>query len=175
MAPEVLTFSGFYFNFQEPQLDTITIEDIAHGLSLCCRFAGHSRAFYSVAQHSLILSRLVPAEFALAGLLHDASEAYLGDITRPLKERLPQYREIERRVERAIFARFGLAYPLPPAVKHADLVMLATERRDLMRPNGTWPILAGIEPLPETITPMDSDRAKALFLHRFGELGGYRR
>ncbi|WP_019919085.1 hypothetical protein [Methyloversatilis discipulorum] len=172
--PDILTYSGHYFNFLEPNPDTIEIEDIAQGLSKVCRFAGQSRAFYSVAQHSVHVSYLVAElghpEHALAGLLHDAAEAYIGDVTRPLKQLLPDYRQIEKRIEAAVFARFGLPPELPPVVKQADLIMLATEQRDFMAPHDDpWYCIEGIEP-QGALSAWDHDHARAAFSGRFHQL-----
>lgn len=175
--PDILTFSGHYFNFLRPDPATIDIEDIAQGLSHVCRFAGQSRRFYSVAQHSVHVADLVAdlgyPEHALAGLLHDAAEAeaYVGDVTRPLKQLLPDYRQIEARIEAVVFARFGLPAVMPQVVKNADLILLATEQRDLMAPHDDpWACIDGITPLSFELRPWSHERARDIFLLRFQEL-----
>ena len=169
----ILTASGRHIDLLAPCPDEIAIEDIALGLSRECRFSGQTREFYSVAQHSVLVSRIVPEAFALEALLHDATEAYLGDVSSPLKQLLPEHRRIEKILDRAIRTRFGL--PILPSgpVKRADRILLATEKRDLMPEDSfTWPILEGVEPLPDPILWCSPDRAMAMFLRRFEELGG---
>lgn len=146
----ILTITGNYFNLNDPHNSVFTIEDIAHALSNVCRFAGHCREFYSVAQHSVMVSLLVPSEHALMGLLHDAAEAFVGDVTSPLKALLPEYQTIENRITNAVYKRFNVGPHQYPTIKHADLVMLATERKYCMmdtRDGEHWPCLEGIEPL----------------------------
>lgn len=168
MRTDILTYGGHYFNFMDPQNSEITITDIAHGLSNICRFNGHVKSFYSVAQHSVAVSLLVPAEYALVGLLHDATEAYIGDVTRPLKRMIPGYTRIERLVEKAIFDRFGLELPLPQCVKEADVIMLRTEQRDLMAPHDDeWHDTKGVISMSKVIVPMLPKDAENLFLERF--------
>ena len=171
MAPAILTRSGRIFRFDAPTPAMVNIFDIAHALSYICRFTGHVNAFYSVAQHSVMVSFIVPPADALAGLLHDATEAYLGDVSRPLKQLLPQYQALETLAHQAIFEHFGLDPVLPASVHHADQIMLVTEKRDLMpRRSENWQEFSDIPPLPKTISVWDSFRAESEFLLRYNQL-----
>lgn len=169
--PYVSTYLGNRFFPLEPRIDDVDIEDIAHGLAYQCRFNGQTSAFYSVAQHSVIVASLVPGALKFAALLHDAAEAYLGDMVKPLKVLLPEFSAIEDNVTRIIGERFGVDLEHHPAIKQADLVALATEKRDLMPYSvEEWAYLTGVEPMAEPIRPMGPDLAKQAFLREFERL-----
>jgi len=173
LGPTIGTKSGYYFNLLEPETSLITIEDIVSGLSKCCRFVGQCDEFYSVAQHCVLASYIVPAEHSMAALFHDAAEAYTGDVSKPLKNELGEvFRRIEKRIEAAIFARFDLTYPLHPSIKVADLILLATEQRDLMVKlrDDEWAVIKGVKPLGAKIYPMEHRAAGELWLARYREL-----
>lgn len=170
----IQTRSGVKFYLLDPRPEDFRIEDIAHALSMTCRFAGHVREFYSVAEHSVRVARILsahPRRVQLTGLLHDATEAYISDMARPFK-RLPEfeaYRDVEDRLMEHVAARYGLIYPLPGPVKLADEIMLGTEARDLM-----WPVVDDwhlrYTCLSETITPWSPTQAKHEFLDLFNRL-----
>lgn len=174
----ILTSTGKHFDFADPQPEQIDIIDIANGLAKQCRFSGQCREFYSVAQHSVLVSRLVPSALAMEGLLHDATEAYCQDIPTPLKDLLPDYRAIERRVQEVIDAKFGLKQTPERAdsIYKADRWILADERRDLMPADGTpWRSLAGVPSLGTRIVPNDDKTAFWDFIARFNFLTSGRR
>lgn len=128
----IRTFTGIYMNVFDPTLEMICIEDIAHALSNQCRFGGHLPEFYSVAQHSILCSKAIDNEYKLQALLHDASEAYLLDIQRPIKQGLSNYKEIEDKLMNLIAEKFGFKYPLEKPVKQIDERMLQFEWEHLM-------------------------------------------
>jgi 5'-deoxynucleotidase YfbR-like HD superfamily hydrolase len=181
MTPFIETFAGERFQPLTPTLDSIWIEDIAHALGNQCRFTGHTREFYSVAEHSVRVSWLLEEwgdddAVQFWGLMHDASEAYLGDWSTPLKQSDAgtEYRAAERRLMRAICDRFSMSPTEPEAVRLADAVMLATEARDLM-PNKPqhWAALM-VRPHHERIAAWSPKEAKQQFLYRFHDLDGRR-
>lgn len=160
------TATGRAFWPLDPRADEIDIEDIAHSLSNMCRYAGHCSEFYSVAQHSVLVSWLAPIKDALWGLLHDASEAYLVDVPRPVKPHLPGYREIEDRVMREVCAKFGLPEQMPASIKRLDRAILADEARDLMKsPPIDWGLTE--PPLGIPIAPWTPSHARIAFLSQF--------
>lgn len=172
-GPVIMLASGATFDFLDPWSSDFTLDDIAHGLSHTCRYAGQCRSFYSVAEHSILVSELVPAEFALEGLLHDATEAFIGDITRPLKQLLPDFKSIEARVEEAIAARFAFKPGFKQAIKPVDLQVLAAEQDQLM-PAGCadWAKEDGIVPAKVKVQSLSPTAAKAAFLARYKALAG---
>lgn len=128
----IQTFGGKRFDLLNPRAEDIEIEDIGRALSRICRYTGHSKQFFSVAQHSVLVSVVVDKPYQLHALLHDATEAYIGDISSPLKKLIPGIKEIEARIEGVIAQKFGLSLPPPEAVVEADLRMLSTEKSDVM-------------------------------------------
>ncbi len=176
----IQTISGLAMYPLDPRPEEIEIFDIAIALSHVCRFTGHVQDFYSVAQHSVLVSRLVPEEDALWALLHDASEAYLSDIARPVKVQpeFEAYREIEYRLQSAIVAKFGLPVLQPASVKKADEIMLAIEARDLLgnlRPGWEkWLVNIG-DCKVKIRDPWPSAKASMEFMLRFDELKNGRR
>lgn len=161
----IQVYSGNLFWPLDPREEDIRIEDISHALSNQCRFSGHTEKHYSVAQHCVYVSLFVELEFALAGLLHDASEAYLVDVPRPIKPELPQYSEIEANIMKIIAKRFGFQYPLPQNVIDIDNAMLWIEKQQVMKPDIDWwqdktvEIPKEIRNLKiQTILPEDADR-----------------
>ncbi len=163
------TYTGRRFWPLDPRPEDVEIEDIAHALSQVCRFGGHCKEFYSVAEHCVRAADFVSDEHKLVALLHDATEAYIGDVIRPLKRQLVDYGEIEQRVAHAIGQAFGLGMQLvefPPCVEDADEIMLATEARDLMAaPPVPWGLR--LPPDSQVIHPWTPREAEIIFLDCF--------
>lgn len=170
----ILTADGGYFNFLDFDDSKVTLYGIAHALSNICRFGGHAPQFYSVAQHSYYVSQVVPPEYALYGLLHDAAEAYLGDMVKPLKDLLPQFQTMESQLVVRIFREFNLAPELPECVKYADRVLLGTEQRDIMRNSDDWGAATELPLFELVIKPWTPERARTMFLERYYEITGTR-
>lgn len=164
----IQTYTGRKFDLADPQPEMVDVVDIAHALSNLCRYTGHCSAFYSVAQHSVYVCDQVADGYKMQALLHDATEAYVADLSRPLKQMLPAYREIEARVWRAIAARFDLPERLASEVHAADNLLLMTERVSLLgrQPEPWAPELEAIEPLPRKIIGWSPQVAKILFLNK---------
>ncbi len=162
------TFTGRQFWPLDPRPEEIDIIDIAHSLSMMCRYGGHTSRFYSVAEHSVLVSIKAKPMNALWGLLHDASEAYAVDIPRPLKRYLSGYAAIENSIMRAVCERFGLD-PTPPAeIKEIDDRIIEDERRALMGvPAGNW---GHRNPLGVAIVGLPPSQAERLFIEQFEAL-----
>ncbi|MHB8602209.1 MAG: phosphohydrolase [Nitrosotalea sp.] len=178
LEPWIETFSGKKMYFLDPSPDMIDIEDISHSLSLQCRFAGHTKKFYSVAEHSYrvgtwLWQRFGDASTALQGILHDASEAYLIDIPSPVKAHLNNYGEIEGRLMRRINEKFGVPYPYNDKVKLADMVMLKNEALHLMHSKGEpWAYKFDTQDHSERLSPLchSPEEAKRVFMVWFNYL-----
>jgi 5'-deoxynucleotidase YfbR-like HD superfamily hydrolase len=181
--------SGGAFWPLDPRLEELHIEDVAQGLSHVCRFGGQCTTFYSVAQHSVFVSELCE-EFtgpeadperrrlnALAGLLHDAPEAFISDVPRPVKAHLPHFQEIEARLWDVCARKWGLAHAETGAplfdealVRRADDTALVTEKRQVMSRVLDWDLDEIVAPVERTVTPVSPPEARALFLARFRDL-----
>lgn len=182
----IQTYTGRQFYPLAPKPADVDTRDVAHALALVCRFTGHVRRFYSVAEHSVRVSFLAEQlaqqnghdagtalHIARRGLLHDASEAYLCDVASPLKRSpgFEAYRDAEREVQKAILAACGMAPHAdePAEVKFADLLMLSTEKAELLGPEpAPWGELPA--PLPRQNLGWDPVFAEGQFLFRFRDL-----
>lgn len=167
-ATTMQTFTGKLIDLSDFKEEDVRLPDISHALSIINRFTGHAKCPYSVAQHSVMVSELVPQEDALWGLLHDASEAYLGDVARPLKAMLPEYVALEKRIQQVIARAFHLKWPMPDSVKVADNRALMAEKRELVYGDHDWGI--DVAPVNRPIYPYYWQQAKQLFENRYLEL-----
>lgn len=178
----IQTYTGRRFWPLDPRTADVCLDDVAHALSNLCRFTGHVKTFYSVAQHCVLASHAARPEAAMLALLHDAAEAYLGDIARPWKRFLhvhadglhERLRLVEHRLLVTILNAFGVcaeSWAWWDEVERVDLVLLATEKRDLLGAGPKWSHeYDGYEPLPERISPWTPGRASWEFRQRFAQL-----
>ncbi len=168
------TYTGKQFWPLDPRNEDVNLRDIAHSLANQCRFNGHSIQFYSVAQHCVLVSKIVNPKQALAALLHDAAESYVGDLVSPLKKNLPEeFKKIEEKIEGVIFEHFKLNIGNidHAEIKSADKIALVTEMRDVMgEPPEKWEEDGVFEPLSEKIISLMPEEAEQLFLERYKEL-----
>jgi hypothetical protein len=166
--------SGAMFDYNNPETSDVKIEDIAAALSKVCRFSGHIHRFYSVAQHSINASRIVPHQFAFDALMHDTSEAFTNDIPTPLKYAVPMFKDLETKIETAMAKKFGFTFPLADEVKLADSQMLMIEKLELKKDYSEWAVLDGIEIeevcLLVDLSPWSPEEAERRFLERYEEL-----
>jgi hypothetical protein len=167
------TYSGKQIFPLDPKPEQICIEDIAHALAMICRFNGHTHSFYSVAEHSVFVALNVPVEHRVAALLHDASEAYLCDLPRPIKHNVAGYAEAEDRLMKVIAEKFKFSLPLAPCIKEADTRILLNEREQMLLPSEMeWPGFEDVEPLPGVqLRGWLPRNAEAAFLETFFTLG----
>ena len=164
------TYSGTKFHPLDPQIQEIHIEDIAHALSNICRFTGHCKEFYSVAQHSVLVSTLCP-EYPMEGLLHDATEAYVSDVNTTVKLLLQEYRDLECDIMEVVARKFNLKFPLPKEVKAADLMLLEFEHRALFNSGLKWSISSiKIDDSLEKLKCWTPSEAESKFLDAYKEL-----
>ena len=162
--------SGKIFDYINPDINSIDIGDIAFSLSHINRYFGHV-GNYSVAEHSVRVSRILSPQYKFAGLIHDFAESYIGDCSSPLKKLLPDYKIIEERVERVVCEKFGVDWPMRSEVKTADMILLATELRDLCV-GADYKILEqnGYYPLKDKIIPWTAKRAEKELLKEYYKL-----
>ena len=169
------TYTGRKFYPADPQPDMIDIRDIAHALSHVARFAGHTDEFFSVGQHSYMMSlRFVDPKLSLEALLHDATEAYLGDVPSPLKALLPDYKVLEKKLDAVIREKFGLPPEMSPTVKDRDVEALFWELHYLMGPAPAdvklAPVMGGHASLD--IPNWKPKKIEEMFLKRYRDLRG---
>jgi len=167
----IMTFTGRSFFPLDPRPEDISIDDIGHALSLQCRFAGHTTTFYSIAEHCYHLSLFVPPEDALWALLHDASETWIHDISRPVKNLLGEpYKRIENNIMQAVCTKFHLPFEMPASVKEMDNRILGDERDTLMQPSDNFPWPDTGKRIGVRIQCFPPEAAYKHFMRRFNEL-----
>lgn len=177
----VQTKTGNAFYPREGVISSIEIEDVAHALSHICRYNGHCKKFYSVAEHSVLVSRIIrkmwpdDLQAIWAGLLHDATEAYVGDVTTPLKITMPQFMELEDKLTKDIAKKFGVEWDKRTVerVKVADMIALRTEAERLFANVSEWSAIRRYDYMPqlqEKNFPISSPAAKKLFLKEFKKI-----
>lgn len=165
------TATGRQFWPIDPLPEDICIEDIAAALSKQCRFGGHCTRFYSVAEHCVLLSQRASAHLKLGALLHDAAEAYIVDVPRPLKKQIPHYELYETRLMECIATRFGFVFPLDEEVKRLDNAILADEQLQCMKTApADWNLTEA--PLGLRLQFFSPARAEWEFLMAFYRYGG---
>lgn len=175
-GPSIILSNGKSLYFGNPNPRVMDPEMIGMALAKLCRWTGQCLAYFSVAQHCVLVSKIVPEEHAMAGLMHDASEAFIGDINRPLKYAMEQAAPgvlsgIEDLLHASIAKRFGFVFPFDPTVKEADNISLATEKRDILPDDGT-PWLGMPAPLEAPLKPVGPRAAYTMWINRFEQLGG---
>ena len=163
----LFTYSGKSIDVFDPDPASIDPSDIARALSMQCRYGGHVKFHYSVAQHSVLLSDAVPIELRKAALIHDGAEAYLPDLPRPVKDRAPEYQEMDERLTRAVFERFGVPYTLMRDLKWYDVSICVDEMPTLIGYPDPELLNNGYRSLGVPIHPWSPADAETRFLSRF--------
>lgn len=188
----ITTFTGRAFNLCDPTPDMVCIEDIAHHLAMVCRWAGATTDFFSVAQHSVLVSKIVPPVLQRWALLHDAAEAYVGDVTRPLKVLMRQiessvvdrcaFDQIESRIMKCVAQKFDLGWPEPTDLKYYDDQLQNLEARMFVRHDGNLhsrttgevtvlPDLTAEQRIPTPyLVPLSPGAAELMFLARYRKI-----
>ena len=166
----IQTYTGLTFDLQNPTPEMVDVEDIAHALSMLCRFTGHTKEFYSVAQHSVLCALKAPAHLSMQALLHDAHEAYVGDLNSPLKSIIgTRYSNLSSSIQRVIDTKFNAEHDRESqhVIRNIDLRMLITEANALLAPRSTpWSIK--VDPYDDlNIEPWLPKEAKTSFLSLF--------
>lgn len=167
--------SGRWYDFTQPT--PMSIHEVAPALAKLCRFTGQCEIFYSVAQHSVLVSYLIEPKYAFWGLMHDAPESVIADINSPLKRMLGDYKTIESRVGSVIMNGFGLNGPEPQAVKDADMMAFVYEQYSYMNQDAEmvkW-VKKHIPQLHQGIgilAPKTVEESYSMFMKRYKELGG---
>lgn len=178
------TYTGVEFYPFDPKPDQFKIEDMVRAIANQCRYNGHVRHFFSVAQHSVMGSYVAEDEYSTDNgypegfareiarlfLLHDGIEGWIGDMIRPLKFVLTDFGLLEDALWKIFARRFGLPEELPHEVKVVDTIMTAWEKRDVKRSVKHWPNLPFIGDEYPEIYPQGPDAAYRAFVARFGEL-----
>jgi hypothetical protein len=169
------TYTGIIFNIDNPTKDMIRIEDIAHGLAYECRYNGHTKRFYSVAEHCCVLSDYVlditkDPHKALHMLLHDAAEAYTSDVPRPIKKTVPEFRELENRIEAVVLAALGLPADMPNWMEILDNTVIKDERMAVMGNSGNVWKADSMQPLGVKFPGYSPDEAEEAFMNRYNKL-----
>lgn len=172
LGDSALTRNGIEYYPMDPRPEEVLIDDVAHALSRICRFGGHVNCeWYSVAEHSILVSEMCDPKDALEGLLHDAAEAYVGDMVSPLKRSMKEFSAVERLNHRAISTALGIRYDMPYSVEEADLRMLLTEAGRFMPNTQGFPTFAAPYSDSEIVFKnMRPDIARDAFLRRYWEL-----
>jgi hypothetical protein len=170
MEAIIETVSGRMVDVLNPQPEDFDIKDIAISLGNLCRFNGQVKRFYSVAEHSVLMMDNVPAEYGIYALLHDAAEAYISDVVRPLKANMPWYKDLEGKLLDAIFASLDLPAFNPTAwavIEKVDLAMLAMEKHHVMASTAHWPTLVGVKPMDDKPRFWSPENATRVFMASF--------